>query len=178
MRIDRYMITGNRDVDCKLGVTEDREHGGDARDDVRDDYGRAGDRPGLLAREHKDAGADDGADTEPDDVPPGQSLLHVVTAPLPHLVQLHLVKRSSQQPVLDPGDHLPQCPPVVGPALERFLRQKITLAASPALLLIHDIHLLLLIPYYTTTSTVASSRSHFFFLLKIKGKLNKFRMAE
>jgi hypothetical protein len=52
----------NRDLDGELGVAED----GEPRDGVRDDDGRPGRVPGLLPREHEDAGPDAAADAEPE----------------------------------------------------------------------------------------------------------------
>jgi len=62
-------------VDGELGaaVAEDREHDGDAGDGIGDDGGGASGLLGLLAREHED----DGADGEPDEVPPRERVLHL-----------------------------------------------------------------------------------------------------
>ena len=123
------LFTCDGDLDGELGVAEDGEHGGDAGDDVGDDDGGADGVPGLLAGEHEDPGADDGADAEPRQVPPREVALHVGAAPGPHLVQLRRVQRPRRQPVGQPRPRAPQRPPVRLPARERLLREEVLLAA-------------------------------------------------
>ena len=77
--------TCNGNFDGELGITEDGKQGGDAGDDIREDDRRAGGVPGLEAREDEDAGADDGAYSEPHEIPPVERLLHLVAAPSFHL---------------------------------------------------------------------------------------------
>ncbi|KAG2550116.1 hypothetical protein PVAP13_9KG239339 [Panicum virgatum] len=60
---------GHGDLDGEFGVAEDGEHGGEAGGDVGEHDGGAGVVARLLASEHEDAGADDGAEAEPQTKP-------------------------------------------------------------------------------------------------------------
>ena len=124
-------LTGDGDLDGELGVAQDGEHGGDAGDGVGEHDGGAGGVPGLLPREHEDAGADDGADAEPGEVPPRQVPLHLRDAPPTPLVHLPLCRRPRRRPLHQPRPRLHQRPPARAPARERLLREQPP-AASPA----------------------------------------------
>ena len=134
----RARVTCDGDLDGELGVAEDGEHGGDAGDDVGDDDGGADVLPGLLACEHEDPGADDGADAEPREVPPREVPLHVGAAASAHLVQLRRLQGPRREAVRQPGPRAPQRAPVRRPARERLLREEVRLGArAPALPLPH-----------------------------------------
>jgi hypothetical protein len=136
--VQRARFTCDGDLDGELGVAEDGEHGGDAGDDVGDDDGGADVLPGLLASEHEDPGADDGADAEPHQVPPREVPLHVGAAAGAHLVQLRRLQRPRREAVGQPGPRAAQRPPVRRPARERLLREEVRLGArTPALALTH-----------------------------------------
>ena len=123
--------TCDGDFDGELGVAKDGEQGGDAGDDVREHDGGSGHRSGLESGEYENPGADDGADSEPHEVPPVERLLHLVAAPSLHLHQLRLVLGSGQDPILQPPRRLHERPPVVSPAPKRLLREEV-LPPKPA----------------------------------------------
>lgn len=117
--------TGNRDFDGKLGVTENGQHGGETGHDVRQDDGGTGGVPSLQSGEDEYSGADDGADAEPDEVPPVERLLHLMAASRRHLADLRSLAGSREKSVLQSPRRLQQRRRVVLPALERFLREEV-----------------------------------------------------
>lgn len=85
----------------------------------------------LLAGDAEDAGADDGAEAEPDQVPPGEASLHVVLA-LPLAVdQLRGVGGAVQEAVPEARAGLRDRRLVGVQALERRLREEVLLPPSP-----------------------------------------------
>lgn len=92
--------TSDGDLHGELGVAENGEHGRDAGDDVRQDDSRASMFLSLEAREDEDASTDDGAYTEPHEIPPIERLLHLVLALSLHLHQLLVVHGPGQDPIL------------------------------------------------------------------------------
>ena len=80
---------------------------------------------GLLAGDDKDAGADDGAEGEPGEVPGGEAAAHGVLAGLWEDVELMRVGGAAQEAVLEAGARAGQGGPVGGAALERRLREEV-----------------------------------------------------
>nr|GMD06328.1 Os12g0613150 [Ipomoea batatas] len=120
--------TCNRDLDGELCIAEDREQSRDTGDDVGEDNGGSSIITRLQSGENEDSGADDGAHAEPYEIPPRESLLHVVVAPGLG-GQLCLVVGARENPVRQPRRSLFQRIHVVSPAPERFLGEKIVLCA-------------------------------------------------
>jgi len=69
----REGAAGGRDLGGELGVAEGREQRGEARGGVGKRDGRAGVEARLLAGEHEDARADDGAEPEEGEIHPGEA---------------------------------------------------------------------------------------------------------
>ncbi|KAL9253209.1 hypothetical protein AKJ16_DCAP16679 [Drosera capensis] len=88
-------------------------------------------RERCLAGEGEDAGADDGAETEPDEIPLGEASLHGVLALLAQIHQLVGFGGSIQEAVLEAGRRLTHRRLVIGAGIEGRLRVEILLAPSP-----------------------------------------------
>ena len=117
--------TCDGDFHRELGVAEDGEQGGDTGNDVGEHHGGSDLCPGLEAGEDEYAGADDGADAEPHEVPPVERLLHLVAAPSLHLHDFRVVLGSTQHSILQPPGRVHNRSRVVLPTLERLLREEV-----------------------------------------------------
>lgn len=82
------------------------------RNRIGDNDGGTGVVAGLLAGKDEDAGANDGAKAEPDEVPPVKAPLHGVLAFPLQLHHLHLLRGAAQEPFLEAVAGLGQCGPV------------------------------------------------------------------
>lgn len=86
---------------------------------------------GFEAGDGEDAGADDGAEAEPDKVPPVEALVHVVLAGLAELHQLEGVGGAVEEAVPKAGAGVGECGLVRCEALERGFWEEVLLAPSP-----------------------------------------------
>ena len=78
----------------ELGIAERGEHARQARQDHGDDDCGTGVRCGRLPGQHEDAGADDGADAEHDELSGPEHPLQAARALVPELLRLDLFDRS------------------------------------------------------------------------------------
>jgi hypothetical protein len=127
----REGAAGHGDLHGELGVAEDGQHGGEARGDVGEHDGGARVVARLLPRQHEDAGADDGPEAEPGQVPPRQAPPHLVLAAPAQRAQLRGVGGPPREAVAEAGRRLAQRPPVRAPARERRLREEVVPAPPP-----------------------------------------------
>lgn len=86
---------------------------------------------GFEAGNGEDAGADDGAEAEPYEVPPGEALVHVVLAGLAELHQLEGVGGAVEEAVPEAGAGVGESGLVGCEALERGFWEEVLLAPSP-----------------------------------------------
>ena len=84
-----------------------------------------------MAGDGEYAGADDGAEAEPDEVPPRQATLHLVLALLAELDELAIVGGAVEEAVPQPRAGLRHGGSVRRRARERRLREEVLLAPSP-----------------------------------------------
>lgn len=128
--VEKLTHTSNGNFHGKLSVTEDRKHGRNAGNSVRQDNCRAGVFSSLKSGEHENASTDHGADAKPYEIPPSKVFLHLMITSGLDLMELGRVQGSSQEPVLEPHGSFFQCSKIISNALKRFLRQEIVLRTA------------------------------------------------
>lgn len=110
---------------------ERREQGGEPRGGVGERDGRAGVEARLLAGEHEEAGADDGAEAEEGEVDPGQAAAQRVIALGEQSPGLDGVGGAGDHAVAQTRDGGRERAAVGAPALERRLREKSAVPSDP-----------------------------------------------
>ena len=84
-----------------------------------------------LTGDGEDPGADDGAEAEPDQVPPCEATLHVIATLFTELDELYGIRRPVEKSVLEARTSIRDCGSVRGEVLERGFREEVSLAPSP-----------------------------------------------
>lgn len=88
----KHAHTGSWNLNGKLSVAEDRKHGRDARDNVRQDDCRASMFLRFETGEDEYTSTNDGANAKPHEVPPCECLLHLMLASRLHLNKLGMIR--------------------------------------------------------------------------------------
>lgn len=86
---------------------------------------------GFLAGDGEDAGADDGAEAEPDEVPPGEASFHIVFALFGEVDEFGGVGGAAEEAVFEAVESVGEGGGVGGQVLEAGLGEEVPFAKSP-----------------------------------------------